>query len=49
MCRRNQLLGLGLLVFGLGLLVGCWFEGEFVRNCIGVGCCAGGVLFLQKK
>lgn len=49
MCRRNQLLGLGMLVFGLGLLVGCWFETEFVRNCIGVGLVAAGVLCLQKK
>lgn len=49
MCRRNQLLGIGLLVFGLGLLVACWFESEFVRNCFGVILIAAGVLILQKK
>lgn len=49
MCRRNLLLGLGLLAFGLGLLAGCWLESEFVRNCIGVGLLATGVLILQRK
>lgn len=49
MCRKNQLLGVGMLLFGLGLLIGCWFETEFVRNCIGVGLIAGGILLLQKK
>lgn len=49
MCRRNQLLGLGLLAFGLGLVVGCWMESEFVRNCLGIGLIAVGVLVLQKK
>jgi len=49
MCRKNLLLGLGLLAFGLGLLVGCWIENEFVRNCIGVGLIACGVLTLQRK
>lgn len=49
MCRRNQLLGLGLLAFGLGLVVGCWMESEFVCNCLGIGLIAVGVLVLQKK
>lgn len=49
MCRRNLLLGFGLLAFGFGLLVGCWLESEFVRNCIGLGLMAVGVLVLQKK
>lgn len=49
MCRRNQLLGLGLLTFGLGLLVGCWLSSEFVRNCFGVVFMASGILVLQKK
>ena len=49
MCRRNLLLGLGLLAFGGGLLVGCWLESEFIRNCIGLGLMAVGVLALQKK
>lgn len=49
MYRRNLLLGLGMLAFGLGLLAGCWLQSEFVRNCIGVGLMAGGVLILQRK
>ena len=40
---------LGLFAFGLGLLAGCWLESEFVRNCIGVGLIACGVLILQRK
>lgn len=49
MCRRNQLLGLGILAFGLGLLVGCWLESVFVRNCLGIILLAAGVLVMQKK
>lgn len=49
MCRRNLLLGLGLLAFGFGLMVACWLESEFVRSCIGLGLIALGVLVLQKK
>lgn len=49
MCRRNLLLGLGLLCFGAGLLAGCWLESEFIRNCIAVGLIAVGVLILQRK
>ncbi len=49
MCRKNQLLGVALIAFGLGLLVGCWWESEFARNCCGIGLLAGGILLLQKK
>ena len=49
MCRRNQLLGIAALAFGVGLLVCCWFESGFVRNCLGVGLVAVGILLLQKK
>lgn len=49
MCRRNQLLGLGILAFGLGLLVGCWLESELLRNCLGLGLLAAGVLCWQKN
>ena len=49
MCRRNQLLGVAALAFGLGLLVCSWFESGFVRICFGVGLAAMGILFLQKK
>lgn len=49
MCRRNQILGLAALAFGLGLLVGCWFQSEFVRNCWGILLIVGGIFVLQKK
>ncbi len=49
MCRRNQLLGLAALAFGLGLLVGCWFESEFIRNCWGVVLIVAGIFIVQKK
>ena len=40
--------GLGR-AFGLGLLVGCWFQSELVRNCWGIILIAGGIFILQKK
>lgn len=49
MCRKNQLWGIAVLAFGLGLMVGCWMESEFVRNCLGFALIAGGILVLQKK
>ena len=49
MCRRNQILGIGLLALGLGLVVGCWFETEFFRNCLGVVLIGSGILVLQRK
>lgn len=44
MCRKNQLLGLVSLAFGLGLLIGLWVDGGFFAHCFGfgfiiVGCC----------
>lgn len=49
MCRRNQLLSIALLAFGLGLLIGCWMESVFARNCLGLGLIAAGIILLQKK
>lgn len=49
MCRRNQVLGLVILAFGLGLVAGCWLESEIVRNCCGIGLTAVGILVLLKK
>ena len=43
---KSFLISLALI---LGLLTGCWMESEFVRNCIGVGMMACGVLILQRK
>ncbi len=37
MCRYNQLWGIILLTFGLGLLIGLWIEGGFFAHCFGFG------------
>ena len=49
MCRRNQLLGVGLLSFGLGLLLVVWIEAEFLRWLFGIGLVTAGLALLQKK
>lgn len=49
MCRRNQLLGFGMLAFGLGLLVGCRVESGFFCSCWGIILTVLGVIWLQKK
>ena len=49
MCRRNQLLGIALIAFGLGLLVAGFFESVFFCGCIGVGIIVAGVVVAQKK
>lgn len=41
MCRQNQLLGIVLMAFGLGLLFGLWIEAGFIAYCI-----CGGLVFL---
>jgi hypothetical protein len=49
MCRKNQLWGLAVLAFGLGLLLGCCLESELTRVCFGFVLIAGGFLLFQKK
>ena len=49
MCRRNQMLGLGLLGFGVGLLVASFFESGFFCGCLGLMIMVVGVICLQKK
>lgn len=49
MCRKNQLWGLALLTFGLGLLIGCWLKSEVVQICFGFVLVAGGFLVFQKR
>lgn len=49
MCRRNQLIGLTVLGFGLGLLIGCWLESGFIRIFFAVIALLAGLLLLQKK
>lgn len=49
MCRRNQLLGIGLMGFGVGLLAARLFESEFFCGCVGVAALVVGVMVMQKK
>lgn len=49
MCRRNQLLGMGILGFGLGLLAACFFESGFFCGCMGVAAICFGLVMLKKK
>ena len=48
MCRRNQLLGLLLVGFGVGLLVACRISAVFWCSCFGLGAVVIGVALLQK-
>lgn len=49
MCRRNQLLGVALAGFGLGLLAACFFESGFFCCCVGITILLVGFAFLKKK
>ena len=49
MCRRNQLLGVGVAGVGIGLLLACFFESGFFCCCVGIGLVIAGVCLLQKK
>lgn len=48
MCRRNQLLSLGFIGFGIGLLIGCHLESAFWCTLFGISAVLMGVLWLQK-
>lgn len=49
MCRRNQLLGVGAMGVGLGMLAACLFESLFFCGFVGVGILIVGVVVVQKK
>ena len=49
MCRKNQLLGVAVTAFGVGLLVASFFETPFFCGCLGLIAMAVGVVILQKK
>lgn len=49
MCRRNQLLGVAISAFGLGLLVAGLFSSTFLCGCVGFIGIIGGVVVIQKK
>jgi membrane-bound ClpP family serine protease len=48
-CRKNQLLGVALLGFGLGFLLASFFESGFLCGCLGLIAMVAGVVCLQKK
>ena len=49
MCRRNQLLAVGAVGLGFGLLLACFFESGFFQVCVGAGLIVVGVTLLQRK
>ena len=49
MCRRNQLCGVALMAFGVGLLSAGFFESVFFCGCLGIGFVVLGVVVTQKK
>ena len=49
MCRYNQLWGLLLISFGLGILIGIWISGGFFCHLIGFGLICAGVCVLRRK
>ncbi len=49
MCRQNQALGLAVIAFSAGLLLGSMCEFSFGVFLLGVGGIALGALFLKKK
>lgn len=49
MCRRNQLFGMALAGFGLGLLVAGLFESGFFCGCVGIAAICAGLVILKKK
>ena len=48
MCRRNQLLGVLLLGFGIGLVIACRVASVFWCSCFGFGGILLGIALLQK-
>lgn len=49
MCRRNQLFGVALAGFGLGLLVSGFFESGFFCGCVALCALCGGVLVMCRR
>lgn len=49
MCRQNQLWGLTLIAFGVGVLVGTWIAGAFFAHCMGIGLIFVGVCVVRRK
>ncbi len=49
MCRRDQLLGVAMVAFGVGLLAAALFESGIFCTCVAVGAIAVGIGLLQKK
>lgn len=48
MCRKNRLIGVGLLGFGAGLLIACHVESIFWCSLFGIAALLVGVFLLQR-
>lgn len=48
MCRRNQLFGMALVGFGLGLLLSGLFESAFFCGLLGIGILCGGFVMVKR-
>lgn len=48
MCRRNHLMGVGLMGFGLGLLLAGLFESGFFCGCVAVALLGIGACLLKR-
>lgn len=49
MCRKNQLLGCMLAAFGIGMLVGCFFESGFFCGFLGLSLAIAGLALSHRK
>ena len=49
MCRYSVLRGVGLIAFGVGLLVGCSMDSGFWCCALGLGAILSGIFFFQKR
>ncbi len=49
MCRKNQVIGIAAIAFGIGILVGGQIGSGLWCSCVAVGVIAAGLTFLQKK
>lgn len=49
MYRRNQLCGIAVLTFGIGMLIGLWVDSSFLAHCCGFGFVFCGCGMMRKK
>ncbi len=49
MCRKNLVVGMSLMAFAAGVLVGGWITSWLVRWLLALGCGGAGFLLLDQK